>query len=149
MIWFLVRTTISDCTFPVAAARVWNSLPSSQSLLHHLRVFCNDSKLSLLQCSYIVTTSVCAAITSLFLTNYDVVVCSTSSGQSKVEHIPELHSTTSNFSRAALQHVCVCRGELWSCVREGRGARVQICKRLMSNKCHEKVTMTKKRSSEF
>ena len=41
-------------------------------------------------------------------------------GQSKAESC----SAISNFSRAALRHMYVCRGELRSCVRERRGARV-------------------------
>jgi len=62
---------------------------------------------------------------------------------------PERCSTTSNFSRAALRHVYVWRGELRSCVREGRGARHANTQQTMSKKGHEKVTMTKKRSPEF
>ena len=61
----------------------------------------------------------------------------------------ERHSTTSKFSRAALRHMYVCRGELRSCTREGRGGRVQICGRLMTKKGHEKVKMAKKGHQNF
>jgi len=48
----------------------------------------------------------------------------------KVRHSALQHrSATSDFSRAALRHVYVCRGELQSCAREGKGVRVQICRR--------------------